>query len=60
MDHSEKDENIAQFGKLIKTNQTNKDSEIKIQIKLAHLPMKQKARPIPYHLQNYVEKKQRT
>ena len=32
------------------------DTEIKIQLKPGHLPIKQKDRPIPYHLQNYVEK----
>ena len=37
-------------------NQTIKVTEIKTQLKPGHLPLKQKARPIPYHLQNYVEK----
>ena len=54
--HSERDEIIIQFERLFKTIQTIKDTEIKIQLELGHLPVKQKAIPIPYPLQNYVEK----
>ena len=34
-----------------------KDNENKIQLKPGDRPIKQKPRPIPYHLQSYVEKK---
>ena len=52
-DQSEKDEIITQFKKLFKTNQAIKDNENKKQIKMGHKPIKQKARPIPYHLHNF-------
>ena len=55
-DQSEGDEIFTQFEKLFKSNQTIKETEIKIQLKLGHLPMKQKARPIQYLLQNDSEK----
>ena len=32
-------------------NETIKDTEIKIQLKLGHYPVKQKTRPVPLHLQ---------
>ena len=44
------------FEKLFTTNRIMKDTEIKIQLDLGHLSIKQKATPIPYQLQNYVEK----
>ena len=53
---TERDKIFTNFEKLFKTNRTNKDAEIKKQLKPAHLPVKQKARPIPYQLQSYVEK----
>ena len=55
-DQSETEGKITQFEKLFKTNPTIKDIENKLQLKLGHLPIKQKDRPIPYHLQNYVKK----
>ena len=42
---------------LIKEPQTIKDTEINIQLKLGHYPVKQKARPIPLHLQEEIDKK---
>ena len=42
IDQSE-DKKIANFGKLFKTNRTIEDTEIKIQLKRGHPPIKQKA-----------------
>ena len=47
------------FGKirdLFENNETIKDKEIKIQLKPGHYPVKQKARPVPLHLQEDVGK----
>ena len=55
-DQSEREDKNTQFERLFKMNRTNKHTEIKIQLKPHHLPMKKKARPILYHSQNYVEK----
>ena len=55
-DQPEGEEIFTQIEKLFKTNKLTKDTEIGIQIKPGHLPIKQKARPKPYHLQIYVEK----
>ena len=41
--------------KLFKTNHTIKNTEVKIQIKPGCYPIQQKARPIPYHLQDDVK-----
>ena len=41
---------------LFENNQTIKDNEINIQLKPGHYPVKQKARPIPLHLQEDVER----
>ena len=54
---SETDETFTKFQKLFKTNRTIKDTEIKIQLQPVHQRMKQKARPIPYLIQNYLAKK---
>ena len=52
-----KKENLDElFKNIFEPNRRIKDTEIKIHLKLGHQPIKQKARHIPYHLQNYVEK----
>ena len=43
------------YHKLFNTNHTIKDAEVKIQIKPGCYPKQQKARPIPYHLQEDVK-----
>ena len=43
------------YHKLFNTNHTIKDAEVKIQIKPGCYPIQQKARPIPYHLQEDVK-----
>ena len=45
----------TKFKKLFKTNHFVKNTEVKIQIKPGCYPIQQKARPIPYHLQDDVE-----
>ena len=45
----------TKFKKLFETNQTIKNTEVKIQIKLGCYPIQQKTRPIPYHLQDDVK-----
>ena len=44
----------AKFKKLFETNHIIKNTEVKIQIKPGCYPSQQKARPLPYHLQDYV------
>ena len=51
---SEKERIINKFPDLFGNNETIKDTEIKIQLKLAHFPVKQNARPVPLHLQEDV------
>ena len=53
---SEKKQVIKTFPDLFKNNTTIKDTEINIQLKPGHYPVKQKARPIPLHLQEEVGK----
>ena len=48
---SERKRVIEKFPDLFKNNTTIKDTEINIQLKPGHYPVKQKARPIPLHLQ---------
>ena len=48
---SEKKRVIEKFPDLFKNNTTVKDTEINIQLKPGHYPVKPKARPIPLHLQ---------
>ena len=55
-DQSERDEIFAHFEKLFKKNQTIGDTEVILKLKPNHLPIKLKARPVPYHLQRYVKK----
>ena len=45
----------TKFTKLFETNHTIKNTEVKIQIKPGCYPIQQKARPIPYHLQDDVK-----
>ena len=45
---------IEKFPDLFKNNTTIKDTEINIQLKPSHYPVKQRARPIPLHLQEDV------
>ena len=52
-------ENEKMFGKFrdqFETNETIKDTEINIQLKPGDYPNKQKARPVPLHLQEDVER----
>ena len=49
MNQSEKERIIKKFLKLFENNRTIKDTEINIQLKPGHCPVKQKARPIPLH-----------
>ena len=51
---SEKEKVIKKFPDLFENNRTIKDTEINIQLKPGHYPVKQKARPIPLHLQEDV------
>ena len=53
---SERKRVIEKFPDLFKNNTTIKDTEINIQLKPGHYPVKQKARPIPLHLQKHVGK----
>ena len=53
---SEKKRVIEKFPDLFKNNTTTKDTEINIQLKPGHYRAKQKARPIPKHLQEEVGK----
>ena len=47
---------LIEFANLFGNNQTIKDTEINIQLKPGHYPVKQKARPVPLHLQEEVGK----
>ena len=51
---SEKRQIIEKLPDLFKSNTTIKDTEINIQLKPEPCPVKQKARPIPFHLQKDV------
>ena len=53
---SKKKRVLEKFPDLFKNNTTIKDTEINIQLKPRHYPVKQKARPIPLHLQEEVGK----
>ena len=50
----EKEKVIIKFPDLFENNRTIKNTEIKIQLKPGHFPVKQKARLIPLHLQEDV------
>ena len=54
-DQSETTTIHAKFEKVFETNHTIKKTELKIQIKPGCYPIPQKARPIPYHLQDDVK-----
>ena len=53
---SEREKVFNQFLDLFENNDTIKDTEMNIQLKPGHYPVKQKARPIPLHLQEDVER----
>ena len=53
---SENERIFGTFRELFENNETIKDTEIKIQFKPGHHPIKQKARPVPLHLQEDVGK----
>ena len=53
---SEREKVFTKFPDLFENNETKKDTEIKIQLKPGHQPIKQKARPVPLHLQKDVER----
>ena len=54
-DQSETTTIHTKFKKLFETNHTVKNTEVKIQINPGCYPIQQKARPIPYHLQDDVK-----
>ena len=49
--HLEREKVFNKFPDLFENNETIKDAEINIQLKPGHYPVKQKARPVPLHLQ---------
>ena len=51
---SEKEKVINRFPDLFENKRTIKDTEINIQLKPGHNPVKQKTRPIPLHLKEDV------
>ena len=51
---SEREKIFNRFPDLFENNDTIKDTEINFQLKPGHYPVKQKARPIPLHLQEDV------
>ena len=51
---SEKERIISKFPDLFENNETINDTEIKIQLKPGQFPVKQKAPPVPLHLQEDV------
>ena len=53
---SEKERIFRKLPDLFENNETIKDTEIKIQLKPGHYPVKQKAIPVPLHLQEDVGK----
>ena len=53
---SEREKVFTKFPYLFENNETIKDTEIKIQLEPGHLPISQKARPVPLHLQKDVER----
>ena len=53
---SEREKIFNKFPDLFENNKTIINTEIKIQLKLGHYPIKQKARPVPLHLQKDVER----
>ena len=53
---SEREKIFGKFQDLFENNETIKDTEINIQLKPGHYLIKQKARRIPLHLQEDVEK----
>ena len=55
-DQSETTTIHTNFKKLFETNRTIKKTEVKIQMKPGRYPIQQKARLIPYHLQDDVNK----
>ena len=55
INQSETTKTNTKFKKLFETNHTIKNTEVKIQIKPGCYPIQQKARPIPYHLQDDVK-----
>ena len=51
---SERKKVFNKFPDLFEKNETRKGTEINIQLKPGHYPLKQKARPVPLHLQEDV------
>ena len=54
---SEREKVFSEFLGLFENKETIKDTEINIQLKPGHYPVKQKARPVPLHLQEDVGRK---
>ena len=52
---SEKGRILNKFPDLFENNETKKDTVIKLQLKPGYFPVKQKARPVPLHLQEMEE-----
>ena len=53
---SEREKIFGKLQDLFENNETIKDTEINIQVKPGHCPIEQKARPVPLHLQEDVER----
>ena len=53
---SEREKIFGKFQGLFENNETKEDTEIIIQLKPGHYPIKQKARPVSLHLQKDVER----
>ena len=53
---SEREKIFGKFQGLFENNETKEDTEINIQLKPGHYPIRQKARPVPLHLQEDVER----
>ena len=53
---SEREKVFTKIPDLFENNETIRDTEIKIQVKPGHQPIKQKAKPVPLHLQKDVER----
>ena len=54
--HSDREKVFNKFPNLFKNNETIKDTEINIQLKPWHYPVKRKARPVPLYLQEDVSR----
>ena len=51
---SERENSFSRFPDLLENNETVKDTEVNMQLKPGHFPVKQKAIQVPLHLQDDV------